>query len=455
MRERPSLQNQDAISYKRIFGIGFPIILSTLAQNVIAIADTIFLGNLGEVELAAAALAAVFYQVLVMVVFGFGVGAQIVIARRAGQGKTHEIGSIFQHTLIFTLFCAAVCLSLFLLSGHRLLPHLVKSQAILGAVTGYLDIRVYGLPFAFTMAAFNAFYVGIGKTRSISIATIVMGVVNVVLDYGLVFGAWGLPRMEMDGAALASVIAEAVGVCTYFLLTYFSSFRHTYRPFGHLNFRFKTIGDLIGIAYPVMIQYFTSFGNYFLFFMFVESLGQRALAIANITRSMYTLFLLPIWGFASTTASLTSYLCGRNRPEEIRILVKKAFVLATACISIIVALYLPFNRAILGIFTNDPGLAADSFGPCMVVIASTYIMAIAQIVFNTILGRGDTMAGFFIESINLVVYFFYALIMIYIRHCSVEAAFGAEIAYTVGLLLFSGIYILWQKKFGNNKIRQI
>ena len=94
------------IGYKRIFGIAFPIILSNLAQNVIAIADTIFLGNLGEVELGAAALASIFYQVMVMVIFGFGVGAQILMSRRLGQGQFKSIGCIFQHTLWFTLFCA-------------------------------------------------------------------------------------------------------------------------------------------------------------------------------------------------------------------------------------------------------------------------------------------------------------------------------------------------------------
>ena len=95
MKSTTSLPAADPITYRRIFNIAFPIILSSLAQNVIAIADTIFLGNLGEVELGAAALASIFYQVLVMVVFGFGVGSQILIARRIGQGKSREIGGIF------------------------------------------------------------------------------------------------------------------------------------------------------------------------------------------------------------------------------------------------------------------------------------------------------------------------------------------------------------------------
>lgn len=449
-----SLQTKsDAITYRRILGIAFPIILSTLAQNVIAIADTIFLGNLGEVELGAAALAAVFYQVLVMVVFGFGVGAQIVMARRVGQGQYTEVGRIFQHTLWFTLFCSVLCWSAFQLWGEGLLPHLVKTPAILHAVNDYLQIRIYGLPFAFVIAAFNAFYVGIARTKTISIATIIMGTVNVVLDYALVFGKFGLPQMGMGGAALASVIAEAVGVACYFALTAFSRYRKTYRPFGRFPFSLKLIGNLIGVSYPVMIQYFLSFANYFLFFLFIESLGQRALAISNITRSMYTLFLLPIWGFCSTTATLTSYLCGQNRASEIPVVVKKACLSALVFVSVIVLLFIPFNKPVLGIFTQDARLAAESLAPCAVAIAATYIMVFAQIIFNTILGRGNTKAGFFIELINMVVYFLYGWLVIYIGQCSVEMAFGAEVAYTAGLLLFSSLYIFWQRRTGRMQVR--
>ncbi len=440
----------EELRYKRIFGIAFPIILSTLAQNVIALADTIFLGNLGEVELGAAALASIFYQVLVMVVFGFGVGAQILMARRRGQGQFHSIGCIFQHALWFTLFCSALCWGAFQLFGEKLLPLLVSSPDILQAVSLYLEARIYGVPFAFAIVAFNAFYVAIARTRTISIATLVMGAVNVVLDYNLIFGAMGFPRMEMAGAAVASVIAEAVGLALYVLLTAISPYRKQFLPFGRFRFKIGIVGNLIGIAYPVMIQYFLSFANYFLFFLFVESLGQRSLAVANITRSMYVLFLLPIWGFASTTASLTSFLCGRKQTGQIGILVRRSILLVVLCITVLVAAYFPFHQSILGIFTQDESLARESFIPTLVVIAAAYLTAFAQIVFNTILGKGNTKAGFFIESANLILYFLYGWIFIHLNRCSVPVAFGTEVTYAAGLLLISLAYLALKKRQGKS-----
>lgn len=440
-------QNSD-ISYKRIFGIAFPIILSSLAQNLISLADTIFLGNLGEVQLGAAALAVIFYQVVYMTVFGFGVGAQIMMARRLGQGQKHAIGRIFQHALWFCLAAALLCWILYQFFGENLIFSMVHTEETGRAVLDYLNVRVYGFPFAFACVAFNAFYVGIARTRNISIATLVMGVVNVVLDYVLVFGVWGFPRMEMAGAALASVIAEICGLLTYILLTWFSGHRKTYSSFRRFPLQIKLVGSLLQLSYPVMIQYFLSFANYFLFFLFIESLGQHALAIANITRSMYVLFLIPTWGFASTTATLTSYLCGQGRTGDIMTVVKRCLLLVTICVSVIVALYLPFNRQVLGIFTKDTLLAAESFAPSLVAILATYLMGIAQVVFNTILGRGRTKAGFFIEFANMVLYFLYGWIFIYIGHCSVAVAFGTEVCYTLGLLFISLGYIAIMQKRG-------
>ena len=440
-------QNSD-ISYKRIFGIAFPIILSSLAQNLISLADTIFLGNLGEVQLGAAALAVIFYQVVYMTVFGFGVGAQIMMARRLGQGQKHAIGRIFQHALWFCLAAALLCWILYQFFGENLIFSMVHTEETGRAVLDYLNVRVYGFPFAFACVAFNAFYVGIARTRNISIATLVMGVVNVVLDYVLVFGVWGFPRMEMAGAALASVIAEICGLLTYILLTWFSGHRKTYSSFRRFPLQIKLVGSLLQLSYPVMIQYFLSFANYFLFFLFIESLGQHALAIANITRSMYVLFLIPTWGFASTTATLTSYLCGQGRTGDIMTVVKRCLLLVTICVSFIVVLYLPFNRQVLGIFTKDVLLAAESFAPSLVAILATYLMGVAQVVFNTILGRGRTKAGFFIEFANMVLYFLYGWIFIYIGHCSVAVAFGTEVCYTLGLLFISLGYIAIMRKRG-------
>ena len=80
---------------KNILQISYPIFLGLLAQNVINVTDTAFLGHVGEVELGASAIGAVFYMMIFMMGFGFSVGAQIIIARRNGEGNYRDIGNVF------------------------------------------------------------------------------------------------------------------------------------------------------------------------------------------------------------------------------------------------------------------------------------------------------------------------------------------------------------------------
>ena len=163
------------ISYAHIFKIAFPVILGQLAQNVISLADTMFLGHVGETELAGGALAAIFYQVAVMFMMGFGVGTQIIIAHRMGEGLPRSVGRLFFHAVCFMLLAAGVVLLLFKGFGSLMLAGMIRTPGVRAAVDEYLQWRVYGLPFAFLSICFNAFYVGTARTRTISAATLTMG----------------------------------------------------------------------------------------------------------------------------------------------------------------------------------------------------------------------------------------------------------------------------------------
>lgn len=100
-------------SYSQIWKIAFPILISTLMEQLIGITDTAFLGRVGEVELGASALGGIFFITVFMLGLGFSIGAQILMGRRNGEGNYQRIGSIFYHSLGFLLVLATV---LFLLT---------------------------------------------------------------------------------------------------------------------------------------------------------------------------------------------------------------------------------------------------------------------------------------------------------------------------------------------------
>ena len=93
---------------KQILKITFPVLVSLLMEHLVGLTDTAYLGRVGEVELGASALAGVYYLVIYMLGFGFSVGAQVLIARRNGEGNYHSIGDVFRRFSVpmpIRLFC--------------------------------------------------------------------------------------------------------------------------------------------------------------------------------------------------------------------------------------------------------------------------------------------------------------------------------------------------------------
>ena len=207
---------------KQIWSVSYPILLSLLAQNVINVTDTAFLGHVNEVALGASAMGGLFYICIFTIAFGFSTGSQIVIARRNGEGRYTDVGPVMMQGVMFLSFMALLLFGLTKAFGGSIMRLLVSSEAIYDETMVFLDWRIYGFFFSFVNVMFRALYIGITRTKVLTINAVVMALTNVVLDYVLIFGKWGFPEMGVKGAAIASVLAEASSILFFLIYTYFT-----------------------------------------------------------------------------------------------------------------------------------------------------------------------------------------------------------------------------------------
>lgn len=207
-------------SYKQIWLIAYPILISLLMEHMINVTDTAFLGHVGEVELGASALAGVLYMAIYMLGFGFSIGVQILIARKNGERKYGEIGGIFMQGAFFLLALAAVMFFLCDSITTHILSRLISSDQVYAAASSYLEWRRYGLFFSFIAILFRAFYIGITETRTLTLNSIVMVLSNIVFNYILIFGKFGFPALGIAGAAIGSSLAELVSLLFYVAYTW-------------------------------------------------------------------------------------------------------------------------------------------------------------------------------------------------------------------------------------------
>ena len=136
-------------SYKNIWNITFPVLLSIMVEQLISMTDTAFLGRLGEVELGASALASTYYFIFYVIGSGFGVGAQILLARMNGEKNYHQINSVFLNSGIFLVGLAAFIILISKIISPVILKWFISADDIYAATISYLDWRIYG-PVSYT-----------------------------------------------------------------------------------------------------------------------------------------------------------------------------------------------------------------------------------------------------------------------------------------------------------------
>lgn len=436
---------------KEIWRVTYPIFLGLLAQNVINVTDTAFLGRVGEVALGAAAMGGLLYICVYTIAFGFSVGSQILIARRNGEGNYRAVGPIMWQGTAFSFGMAVCLLILMYFSAAPLIRLLITSDSIYGATYEFFTWRIWGFLFAFVNVMFRGLYIGITRTKVLTMNAVVMALVNVILDYALVFGELGLPEMGVRGAALASVIAEASSLLFFLLYTYYKVDLKKYGLNRFGQFDLSMVLRILRISCFTMVQYFLAMAIWFVFFMALERLGQRQLAVANIVRSVYVVLLIPVQALSTTANTLVSNLIGAGGSSGGVTLLHKisrmSFLIMVVCVGLCVA----FPGSILSVYTNEEALLVESVSALYVVCGAMLIASLANVYFNGISGTGNTQAALVLEVFVQVFYALYIIVVGMVIQAPVDVCFTTEVIYYV-LMLGSSLIYLKKAKWQNKKI---
>ncbi len=434
-------QKTGTYSYRNIWRVAYPILISLVMEQMIGLTDTAFLGRVGEVELGASAIAIVYYMVLFMIGFGFSIGAQIIIGRRNGEGNFRETGKVFWNGLYFLLGLSVLIIMLSELFSPWLMRQMVSSEAIYSSALSYVRWRLPGMVFAFMTAMYRAFYVGTTQTRTLTFNSVVMVLANIIFNYILIFGKLGLPAMGITGAAIGSSLAELVSLIFFVIYTRANCDRRKYGLERAGRFDFRELKEMMPVCSWTMIQNTVSVTTWFIFFLFIEHLGERSLAISNITRGVSGLLWVVLQAFSATCSTLVSNMIGEGHQDKVMSLVKRITKLSYGIVGTMIILVCIFPGAIARIYTDIPDLVKASI-PAIIVMTSSYLINIpGQVVFMAVSGTGSTRTAFRLELIALGVYMLYCYIVVGTIKADVAICWTAEHVYAGFLFLCGWMYM--------------
>ena len=438
---------QVKITNRQILKIALPITAAMIIPNVNFLTNNIFLGKLGVRELGNAGTTGVYY--LIMMVCGNGLSAalQSLISRRGGEGNILGISKIFSQGIRIALMFALAGMLLTWFVAPLCLKPFIRLENFKQEMD-FLYIRVCGLPFLYLFQAGNAFLIGTLNTRYMMIGTIGESLVNIFFDYVLIYGALSFPQLGFNGAAVASVIAEFIGMTIVYIVIFKKQLKKKFHLFSDFSFDKKSTNSILKISAPLVLQFAISLITWLVFFILLEQYGERAKAISNAMRNVFSVAGIFIWAFATTTNTMVSNLIGQNLQHKVISAINKIMKLSFTSALIMMSLLNIFTRQFLTIFNQDAEFVNEAIPVIRIVSIGMLAMSISVVWLNAVTGTGKTKMNLLIEVVAII---FYTL---YIYFVMIRWKLSLVMAWTNELVYWSVIFVIafWFIKSGRWKV---
>ncbi len=427
--------------------MALPISLSMLVPQINFITNNIFLGALGERELASAGITGVYYLIFAVIGHGLNNGLQALVARRAGQNLPKEIGKLFFNGVWVALGIAALGIGATYLLAPWVMRSFVHDAAIANQVIDFLLIRIWGLPFLYLFVMRNALLVGTNQTRFLVWGTLAEAVVNIFLDYSLIYGHFGFSAIGFNGAAYASIVAEASGLIVIYAVIHYKGIHKSFAFFEQTKIDFSIVKLILLMSAPLIVQFAISIISWEYFYILIEHHGPRALAISNTMRNIFGLFGIFCWAFASTTNTMVSNVIGQGKPEEVMPLIKRVVTLS---LGISIFTFVILNAApgfFLSFYSQGPEFIAEAVPIVRIVSVALLMMSVGTIWLNAVTGTGNTRVNLLIELITILIYCLYVYLVLERWNLSIGWGWGSELVYWMSMFSMA----FWYMKSGRWK----
>jgi Na+-driven multidrug efflux pump len=479
----------EAALSRRILTLAGPVVFAMLTQTFVNITDTLMVGKLDPTVSVPGQAALGFSLPLLWSVGGFlssiSVGTQSMTARRQGEGESELAGRVLANSLLvaFTTGGVASVVAYFLVPWAFTLLTADPAVQVLGAE--YAGWRMLGVLSMVATASYKSFFDGIGKTHVHLVAAMIMNVLNVGLNYALIFGWWVFPAMGVGGAGLASLISTYVGLGVMIGWSLWPALMRSFRVYRLANIQPRMGWEIVKLSVPSGLATVFVMAGFLVYFKIIglldadavtESLaatgfyGQEGAsayrvwqdgwleqsraegasavtdwaymalasrpavysAAAKVITDIFSVMFISSLAFGTATATLVSQSLGEGRPDMAERYGWSSAKLGAWILVVVAALVVAWPEATLDLLSDDPAVIAVG-APALRLLACFGPMVMMAFVWTQALfGAGNTKYVMYVE---LVLHFF----------CLVPGTwlfvFGLDLGF-IGAWMAVGTYIV-------------
>ena len=432
-------------SIKLLLKIALPLIITTSSQSIMQFVDRMFLAWYSPDALAACLPAGLMSFAIISFFVGTCGYTSVFVATYYGQKRYASLSIALWQGVILGIISGFIILALTPLGAHIIMASNHDSAVKVLESQYFVILCAFGGS-AVINNALAGFFTGQGKTAITMVVNLIGNVVNIVLNYGLIFGKWGLPEMGISGAAWATVIGGFCAMALFLLIIFSPKINKKFKVSRLFGFNKGAFLRLIRYGIPNGFGFFMDIFSFSVFAFFTGNIDKISLAASNIVLTLQTISFLPLLGLAISAQILMGQYVGKKQPEHGVKSVYNALKLGSLYLAFIVSTFLFFSNFWLGLF------AGADVGPQMAEIIKQakpllYLLCLfvwGDLIFlcfgDAIRGAGDTkfhMKAMVFCSILLVIG---SYIIVDILNLGIRVAWGWIVFYA----WISGLIMMWR-----------
>ena len=381
------------ISYRRILHLTTPVVIGQLSHTLIGLMDTVMVGRLGVTTLAAVGLGSFLTWWLLSFIIGMISGVNTLVAQAIGAGRPRAAGvTLFQGIYL------SVILAVGLAAFWPLVPVILRwtgaTPEAAAIASDYMQIRVLGgLGFALLTVA-DCFYRGLGRTAILMWCGLGQLMLNCGLNYVLIFGKLGAPRLGAVGAAWGTILAQAI-IGLFLLWSILGSRRYRREMALPSAWRFdrRVFRALVAVGLPIAMEFFMEMGGITIFFALVARLGDAEMAATNAVIQAWSIAFMAAYGLSIGATTLTGQCVGAGRADDARLVVRRVMNLGYLLSVIMAVIYIAIPERLMALFVkpDDLGRLLPFARPLFTIVVICLVFDVIFHVYSGALrGAGDT-----------------------------------------------------------------
>lgn len=432
--------------------LALPMIAATASDGIMIFTDRLFLAQLSSAQMNAALGGGVMVQTLMFFFIGLTGYSTALVAQYLGAQQKRMSPVVTTQAILISLVAAPLILLAQPLGKWLIhLSEIPAEQAV--HQISYFNILIYGAVISLVRNSLSCYFSGIGRTKVVMVATLGALVVNVVLDYVLIFGKFGLPAMGIEGAAIATLCGSAVAV-VIFLMAYLSRYNRAVFAVGRSwRLDWGVMRKLVWFGLPAGVEMLLNFMAFSAMIMLFHSRGMVVGTASTIMFNWDLVTFIPLLGIEIAVTSLVGRYMGAGQPALAQRSAISAIFIGIGFTMVVFVFFVFFPNLLVELFRpNTPDATFDQSIPLavgMIRLASLYVLSEAVMValVGALRGAGDT---HFTMILSVSAHWLFVPVLYVMFNLLDMSALMGWLALVIIFLLFC-VALIWRFRSGKWK----